>query len=119
MHILFLIYVLTLTWDCRICVGRHVSNNSMFIEIAALLWAFNITPAKDAKGNDILPDPMDSVDEGLVVYVSSIFDTLLSSLTEHMCCDSRPVDFPCTITPRSTDVESVVAHTMELHGLTS
>lgn len=91
----------------------------MFIEIAALLWSFNITPAKDANGNAILPDPMDSVDEGLVVYVSFFLDTLLSSLTGHMYCDSRPADFPCTIMPRSGDVESVVAHTMELHGITS
>jgi hypothetical protein len=91
----------------------------MFIEIAALLWAFNITPAKDAQGNAILPDPMDSVDEGLVVYAFSLPDTLLSSLTGHMNCDRRPADFPCTITPRSGDVESVVTHTMELHGVTS
>ncbi|KIM36639.1 hypothetical protein M413DRAFT_286074 [Hebeloma cylindrosporum] len=70
----------------------------MFIGIARLLWAFNITPAKDAIGNAILPDAMDSVDEGLVV---------------------RPTKFPCTITPRSIDVESVVAHTMELRRITS
>jgi hypothetical protein len=39
----------------------------MFIQIAMLLWGFNITPAKDANGKDILPDSMKSVDEGLVV----------------------------------------------------
>ncbi|KAJ7810244.1 cytochrome P450 [Mycena olivaceomarginata] len=55
----------------RICVGRHVSNNSMFIEIACLLWSFNIGPGKDKDGNIVLP--------GLVV---------------------RPAAFPCSITPR-------------------
>jgi len=81
----------------RICVGRHVSNNSMFVEIAALLWCFDITPAKDAQGKDILPDPMDSVDEGLVV---------------------RPAPFHCTITPRSQEVEATISQTKELYSLT-
>ncbi|KAJ7577362.1 cytochrome P450 [Mycena floridula] len=51
----------------RICVGRHVANNSLFIWMASLIWCFNIRPGKDAQGNDVVPDPMNSVDEGLVV----------------------------------------------------
>lgn len=39
----------------------------MFIEIACILWSFNISPGKDEKGNIVLPDSMDSLDEGLVV----------------------------------------------------
>jgi len=49
----------------------------MFMQIASLLWAFEITPGKDANGNIVLPDPMDGIDDGLVVYVtdSSSFDS--------------------------------------------
>jgi cytochrome P450 len=57
----------------RICVGRHISNYSMYIEIAALLWCFDILPSKDAAGKPIIPDPLDSVDEGLVVYVDLVY----------------------------------------------
>ncbi|KAJ7477309.1 cytochrome P450 [Mycena galericulata] len=53
----------------RICVGRHVANQSMFIQIACLLWCFDIGPAKDEQGNIVMPDPMNSVDEGLIVCV--------------------------------------------------
>ncbi|KDQ22589.1 hypothetical protein PLEOSDRAFT_1050622 [Pleurotus ostreatus PC15] len=51
----------------RICVGRHVSNNSMFIEIASILWACNIRPGKNEAGEIVMPDPQNSIDEGLVV----------------------------------------------------
>jgi len=76
----------------RICVGRYVANNSMFIQIAMLLWGFRITPAKDANGKDILPDSMKSVDAGLVV---------------------RPEPFRCSITPRSDDVRSIISQAKE------
>ncbi|KAF9074345.1 cytochrome P450 [Rhodocollybia butyracea] len=31
----------------RICVGRHVADNSLFINIATVLWALNIVPSTD------------------------------------------------------------------------
>ncbi|THU89650.1 cytochrome P450 [Dendrothele bispora CBS 962.96] len=40
----------------RICVGRHVANNSLFIAIAIMLWAMKITSVKDEKGNSVKPD---------------------------------------------------------------
>ncbi|KAJ8507836.1 hypothetical protein ONZ45_g9819 [Pleurotus djamor] len=80
----------------RICVGRHVSNNSMFIEIACLLWACNIRPGKDENGNVVMPDPHDSIDEGLVV---------------------RPAPFLCDITSRSPEVEVILTETKDRHGV--
>lgn len=53
----------------RICVGLNISNDSIFINIASVLWAFNIGPNKNSDGDFVLPDPHNSVDEGLVVYV--------------------------------------------------
>ncbi|KAJ3985977.1 cytochrome P450 [Lentinula detonsa] len=71
----------------RICVGRHVANNSLFIHIAYLLWAFNITARVDADGKPNLPDPL-QCREGLSV---------------------RPTPFCCNITARSADVADIVA----------
>jgi len=41
----------------RICQGMHVAERSLFLGVARLAWAFDITPEKDEKGRDVLPDP--------------------------------------------------------------
>lgn len=51
----------------RICVGRHVANSSLFIDMAVILWAMRILPATDAKGKAIPVDLEGCVDGGLVV----------------------------------------------------
>jgi cytochrome P450 len=51
----------------RVCVGKHVANNSLFIDLAVTLWACNIEPAKDARGNVIPIDVDGWVEDGLVV----------------------------------------------------
>ncbi|KAJ9235791.1 hypothetical protein DTO169E5_5954 [Paecilomyces variotii] len=35
----------------RICTGRHIARNSLFILIARVLWGFNIKNAVDERGN--------------------------------------------------------------------
>ncbi|KAJ3804446.1 cytochrome P450 [Lentinula lateritia] len=80
----------------RICVGRHIASNSMFIEIACLLWAFNIRAENDSKGRNILPDSLDSIDEGLVV---------------------RPAPFSCQISPRNMELTAILAQAKTARGL--
>ncbi|KAF9023889.1 cytochrome P450 [Hymenopellis radicata] len=46
----------------RICAGRYFALQGAYIQVACLLWAFNIGPAQDANGNDVLPDPNAYVD---------------------------------------------------------
>ncbi|KAJ7697080.1 cytochrome P450 [Mycena metata] len=77
----------------RICVGRHVANSSLFIDIACLLWAVNIRPEQDARGKPILPSESESINDGLVV---------------------RPVRFKCSIAPRFPRVETILVQTLEL-----
>ncbi|KAJ7108038.1 cytochrome P450 [Mycena crocata] len=77
----------------RICVGRHVANASLFIDIASILWALSIEPCKDAEGMPILADPNDCVDTGLVI---------------------RPPPFKCSFSPRFPDAVGIVANTKEL-----
>ena len=51
----------------RICVGRHMADNSIFINIAILLWAMNIEREKDASGRFLPLDVDGWVDVGLIV----------------------------------------------------
>jgi len=51
----------------RVCLGRHVSDNSIFINIAVMLWASKVERKKDASGQ-LIPLNVDGfVDQGLVV----------------------------------------------------
>ncbi|KAJ8463615.1 hypothetical protein ONZ45_g17518 [Pleurotus djamor] len=77
----------------RICVGRHIANNNLFIQFASMAWACNIQAKKDAHGNPIYPDSKDS----------------LSDLTMHT------VPFECDITPRFPEVPAIIAQTIEVH----
>jgi hypothetical protein len=51
----------------RVCVGKHVANNSLFIDLAVTLWACNIEPAKHTHENVIPIDVDGCVEGGLVV----------------------------------------------------
>ena len=42
----------------RVCTGQHVAMNSLFINIARLLWAFNIEHATDENGKRIEADSL-------------------------------------------------------------
>ncbi len=42
-------------------------SNSLAINAANIIWAFQICKAKDALGNEITPDPDALLDEGLAV----------------------------------------------------
>jgi cytochrome P450 len=51
----------------RICVGRYVANNTLFIDIAHLLWTMTLEKAKDANGDFLKYDDHANYKEGLVV----------------------------------------------------
>ncbi|CAL1708931.1 unnamed protein product [Somion occarium] len=77
----------------RICVGRHVANNGLFINMASLLWATTIMPTTDAQGKPVIPDTHDFINNGLVL---------------------RPLPFKCKVKPRFPEAEAIVAQTREL-----
>ncbi|KAF8505378.1 cytochrome P450 [Russula emetica] len=80
----------------RNCVGRHMADNSLFINIAILLWATKIERKKDASGR-LLPLDVDGwVDVGLVI---------------------RPVPFEVEITPRFPEAPAMLAQERELRAL--
>lgn len=70
----------------RVCPGMHVAERSLFLGISRILWAFDIRPAKDAKGDPIIPDQ--------------------ERLTQGFVC--MPEEFPAEITPRSQERAKMV-----------
>lgn len=69
----------------RICPGRLLADNSIFLTIAQCLAAFNISKAIDEAGKEI--EPTVEFTPGIV---------------------SHPVPFKCTITPRSQKYEKLI-----------
>ncbi|KAF8583927.1 cytochrome P450 [Ramaria rubella] len=69
----------------RICPGRYFADNTIFIAIASILAVFEITPAKDNNGNDIVVEPR---------FTSEFL--------------SFPEPFQCSIKPRSADVHDII-----------
>ncbi|KAI0751692.1 cytochrome P450 [Daedaleopsis nitida] len=72
----------------RLCPGLHIANQSIFIVVVRMLWAFNVQPAVDpASGKPIIPDK-DDFTSGLI---------------------TRPTPFPCAFKARNATVEELIA----------
>ncbi len=52
---------------CRICPGMNLAFQSLFIDVACMLWALDIRPKNRADGEPILPSKDAFIDDGLVV----------------------------------------------------
>ncbi|KAJ6545012.1 cytochrome P450 [Mycena vulgaris] len=63
----------------RVCPGLHLGSNSIYINIARILWGFNLSKARDEDGRDI--------DVDTLAYTDGF--------------NSVPLPFPISITPRS------------------
>ncbi|KAI0056025.1 cytochrome P450 [Artomyces pyxidatus] len=72
----------------RACVGRHLANNTMVIAVAMMLWATNISPAKDEYGVDIPVEAEEFVNVDLI---------------------QRPVPFECSVVPRFPEALDILA----------
>ncbi|KAH8831690.1 cytochrome P450 [Flagelloscypha sp. PMI_526] len=73
----------------RICVGRHLANQSLFINIASFLWAFKFS---SIDGEPLPLGPTDCTDGGLTI---------------------RPLPFKCKIEPRFRGVQNVMIQTKD------
>ncbi|KAI9435080.1 cytochrome P450 [Lactarius indigo] len=79
----------------RVCVGKYLANNSLFIDIAMMLWACNIEAGKDEHGNVIPIDVDGFLEDGLVV---------------------RPMPFKADITPRFPEAVGILAGERDFQG---
>jgi len=74
-------------------VGKHVANNSLFIDLAMMLWACKIEPGKDENGKVIPIDVDGCIEDGLVV---------------------RPIPFKANISARFPEALALLAEEREL-----
>jgi len=51
----------------RICVGKHLANDTLFINIARILWAARLEGVRDENGKEIPLDTDSFVDTGIIV----------------------------------------------------
>lgn len=54
-------------FDFSSCVGVTFASQSLFIDFALLLWAFDVKKARDETGAEITPSLTDVVDAGVTV----------------------------------------------------
>jgi cytochrome P450 len=71
----------------RICPGMHLAENSLYITLAKILWAFNIEPPKTPSGE---PQVMDTSDHAYELGVNTL-----------------PKPFKVRFIPRSAEKERV------------
>jgi cytochrome P450 len=50
----------------RVCVGKHLANNTLFINTARMLWAAKLEGPRDANGKEVPLDTDTFIDTGLV-----------------------------------------------------
>ncbi|KAI0066941.1 cytochrome P450 [Artomyces pyxidatus] len=77
----------------RVCPGKQLANDSLFIDSAVMLWACTFEPAKDEHGDPIPIDVDGWAEHGTVVH---------------------PAHFTCTATPRFPEVPALLAAEREL-----
>ncbi|EJD37771.1 cytochrome P450 [Auricularia subglabra TFB-10046 SS5] len=70
----------------RICPGRYFAEAEVWLMMTSVLYCFDITPAKDASGADIVPN------EVMCSGVVSAFEK-----------------FPCVVTPRSAEKAELIS----------
>lgn len=69
----------------RVCPGVHVAEKSLFLNIARVLWAFNIAKKRDENGDEVQPNT------AMVPGWMTI-----------------PQPFECAITPRSEEKADLI-----------
>ncbi len=82
---------------------------SVWITVASILAAFEITKAVDVDG--MIIEPNDKVRPGIVWYVTCLFQNL--RWADEQFCKSIPEDFKCSIKPRSKEAEVLICSSKE------
>jgi hypothetical protein len=95
---------LTSTLDFRICPGRFLAENSLWLHVATVLACFNIAPTVGDDGKPIIP-PREYT-SGMVSILGYFLSVRV--LTRVRFQASRPLPFPCRIYPRNDSVVDLI-----------
>lgn len=88
----------------RVCPGRFLVNDSLWIAIATILATLTISNKLDENGNKIIPSA--KMTEGLARYACSVHIAAIHIDDNRV--GSHPADLKCHITPRSPQAEMLV-----------
>ncbi len=91
----------------RICVGKHLANDLLFICTARVLWAVTLERAQDKNGKELLPDTNAFVDNGIITLVP-LPVVQFWDIAEFFVC-SHPAPYDCIISPRFPEVLPILA----------
>jgi hypothetical protein len=92
-----------------------MADNSLFINIATLLWAMKIERKKDPSGRFLPLDVDGWVDGGFIVLAGFITYHYVDANTNVFC--RHPVPFEVKFPPRFPDAPAMLAQERELRGL--
>lgn len=85
----------------------HYADSMLFISMARILAAFDIRPAKDENGEEVIPDI--KFNSSIVRYVSSYCASQLLASVNAYYLPRETLDFKCAITPRSDAARVLVS----------
>ena len=92
---------------CRLCPGRWIAIETIWLTVATVLFAFDISKARDESGKILEPDTQYT--PAMLRYATAPLTRLSGGqLTLH---DSRPKPFQCVVTERSSLAASLVRQT--------
>jgi hypothetical protein len=91
----------------RICVAKHLANDSLFIKTTRILWAATLGCARDENGKELPPDLNAFMDRGTITFVLLPVDQL-GGIAELLVC-SHPAPYNCVIGARFPEVLSILA----------
>lgn len=90
---------------CRICPGRWLALDTIWITIASVLAVYNISKPKDGNGVDIEQSVKFT---GVAIrYAAPLGRQYLGSLTSDIM-NSRPEPFKCLFIPRSKEALALI-----------
>ena len=61
------LFILFHTMTIFTFLSRHIANNSLFIDIATILWTLTIEPARNNKGEYVIPDTEGNANASIVL----------------------------------------------------
>lgn len=64
-------------WGRRVCAGQALAEQSIWISISRLLWAFRMSKAVDVNGDEIAIDIFDYTYVALLVRVKWVYRLLM------------------------------------------
>jgi cytochrome P450 len=99
----------------RACVGKHAANDTLFMNMATVLWAMKLERPRDESGKEVPLDTETPVDIGTVLYVTvSTLPCFGLAFDFRLTISSRPVPYRCNVTPRFPEAPLLLAEQLEL-----